>query len=394
MLAAVLVCVTGALSVVDKPPSAASPSVTSAGDAPALRTYEPWTWTWHSEPRTSGSETPTSAADTSTSPADTTSSAADTATVSASSTPEPTSTPPPDTSTGPATGSGCATSPSTCGYPDDATTGVQAGVSLVKVPSERTSGPGWSYDNQDGVVVTGDGAILSGLDISNGIEVKASNVTISNVRVTTSGDWWGIGLYHANNVTILHTEISSPYKTGAGRLEVGIKDVYGDAIGTKVVATDVWHTSTGIQFNNGLIQDCYIHDMGYLSGDHLNGTTSNAGSDQLLTIAHNTIFNDYDQTDAISLFEDFGAQQNALIANNLLAGGGYTIYGGANAGGAATSNIKIIGNQFSTLYSANSGGYGPIAAFDPLGLGNLWSNNTWIDGPNAGRSITAYGDTG
>ena len=67
-------------------------------------------------------------------------------------------------------------------------------------------------------------------------------------------------------------------------------------------------------------------------GDHLNGTTSN-GSTTPLAIIHNTIFNAHGQTDAISLFEDFGTEANREISDNLVAGGGYTIYGGQNPGG-------------------------------------------------------------
>ena len=123
-------------------------------------------------------------------------------------------------------------------------------------------------------------------------------------------------------------------------------------------------TSTGVQMESGLIQDNYIHDMGYDPGDHINGMTTNSGT-ALLTIRHNTILNTIDQTDAIRLFEDFGAQSNRIIDNNLVAGGGYTIYGGANPGGAATSNIKITNNRFSRVYYPNGGYYGPSPPTPP-----------------------------
>jgi hypothetical protein len=136
-----------------------------------------------------------------------------------------------------------------------------------------------------------------------------------------------------------------------------------------------------VQTDSGLIQDNYIHDMGYRSGDHINGTTSNGGG-ALLTIRHNTIFNQIDQTDAVSLFEDFGSQHDRVIDDNLLAGGGYTIYGGANPGGAATSNIRITNNRISRMYYPNGGYYGPVTAFDPQGSGNVWSGNVWDDDPS------------
>jgi hypothetical protein len=94
-------------------------------------------------------------------------------------------------------------------------------------------------------------------------------------------------------------------------------------------------------------------------------------------IQHNTILNSYQQTDAIGLFEDFGAQSNCLIEGNLLAGGGYTVYGGANPGGAVTRNIRIIDNRFSNIYHTHSGYYGPVTAFASSGSGNQWSGNIW-----------------
>src|SRR6185437_1421378 len=40
----------------------------------------------------------------------------------------------------------CAAKPSTCGYPDATNTGVPSGTTLKQVPSQVSSGPGWSYN--------------------------------------------------------------------------------------------------------------------------------------------------------------------------------------------------------------------------------------------------------
>ena len=116
--------------------------------------------------------------------------------------------------------------------------------------------------------------------------------------------------------------------------------------------------------------------MGLESGDHINGVTSNGATGQL-TIRDNTILNQFDQTDAIGLFQDFGVEANRLITGNLLAGGGYTIYGGDNEQFGVTSNIKITNNRFSDIYFPAAGAYGPLAYFDAQGVGNEWSGNYW-----------------
>jgi hypothetical protein len=271
---------------------------------------------------------------------------------------------------------GCAPKPAACGYPDATNTGVPGGTALRTVPSQVSTGPGWHWDSRGWVEIDGDGAVFSGYAVAATVDVTASDVAVRGNRITLTGESFGIALRHTTNVTVEGNTITSPAATGTDRLLVGLKDIYGDASGTKVVANDVSHASTGVQVDSGVIQDNYIHDMGYTSGDHLNGITSNAGSSGLI-ISHNTVLNNYAQTDAIGLFEDFGPQTNRVINDNLLGGGGYTLYAGANPGGSRTSNIRITDNRFATVFWPAAGYYGPSTAYDPAGPGNVWSGNTW-----------------
>ena len=252
---------------------------------------------------------------------------------------------------------GCAWKPSACGYPDATNTGITPVTTLRTLGSQT---------------ITKDGTVLENATINGNIEIEANNVTIRNVRITETGDTWGIGLRHTTNTTIDHVQISRGNGT---RLEVGIKDVYGDATGTSILHSDISGTSTAIQTHEGLVQDNYVHDLAMNTGDHVNGFTSN-GATTPLTINHNTIFNQISQTDAISLFQDFGLEANRTITNNLIAGGGYTLYAGAGSQGAS-HNITITGNRFSRLYYPNGGSYGPATAYDTNGSGNTWTNNTW-----------------
>ncbi len=274
----------------------------------------------------------------------------------------------------PSTTTNCAPVPSRCGYPDSTNTGYAPGSQLVKVPEQVRSGQGWTYDSR-GWISAGDGAVVENIETSVPINLSGNGAVVRNVWVNVDGDSWGIGLQHTVNATIQDSRIGPP--DNAERLGVAIKDVYGDASGTRVIGNEILNISTGIQTHEGLIEDNYIHRMALLSGDHVNGTTSN-GSQTQLTIRHNTIFNQHGQTDAISLFQDFGVEANRLITNNLLAGGGYTIYGGAGGKGA-TSNIQITDNRIARLYFRTGGSYGPVTAFDPDGRGNVWSNNVWDD---------------
>ncbi len=272
------------------------------------------------------------------------------------------------------TRTGCVISPSRCGYPDATTTGVRERTALRRVPQDLTSGPGWTWDPRGWLQVTGHGAVVEQLEVSGPIDVTGKDVTVRDNVILSSGETWGVALRHTTNATIAGNTIGAAGLSP--RLLVGIKDIYGDAIGTSVTANDIAGTSTGIQIGSGLIRDNYIHDLGMTTGDHVNGITSN-GSRQRLVIEHNTVLNPFDQTDAIGLFQDFGVEADRLITGNLLAGGGYTIYAGDNRRFGVTHDIKIIGNRISKLYFPTGGSYGPLSAFDPQGAGNEWARNVW-----------------
>lgn len=339
-------------------PSASASATTSATSASTHPTFVP----------SSTSATPTA----STTPTVSTSPTAPSTSASATTT---TTTKPATSSAPPVSSAGmtnCASQPSRCGYPDATNTGPVAGVALQRVPQDVTSGPGWTWDSR-GWLQASSGAVVKNLIVSGSINVAGSNVTVTNNKILADGESWGIGLQHSVNATITNNEIGILH--GLPRLLVGIKDVYGDCVGTQILRNNVQNTSSGIQTHEGLTADNYIHDMGFSTGDHINGTTSNGNTEQM-TIRHNTIFNQIYQTDAISLFQDFGLEANRVVTDNLLAGGGYTIYGGGGGKGVSY-NIQVTNNRFSTLYFPNGGSYGPMMAFDYNGAGNVSSGNYW-----------------
>ena len=158
----------------------------------------------------------------------------------------------------------CAASPHVCGFPDATNTGFSPTAHLLSVPSQVTSGPGWKYDTRGWVEVSGKGASLSGLYIPYNLDISASNVTINNVEVVETGNNPGISLRHTSNVTIENSDISSPYNTGPNRLQVAIKDIFGDSTGTTINANNIWNTSTAVQISEGTVENNYIHNLGYL----------------------------------------------------------------------------------------------------------------------------------
>ncbi len=269
----------------------------------------------------------------------------------------------------------CITVPHACGFPDATSTGVPSGTALRSVPGQVSSGPGWHFDPERGyVMVTAPGTVLSGLSIPGSLEIDASDVTVQDVQVVTGGNF-GISLRHTTGVTIEDSTISGRNLT-SGRVNSAIDDVYGDSTGMVIKNNDISQFRTGVQVSTGLIVGNYIHDPGYIHGDHTNGIYA-AGSTDPLTIYGNTVFNNLGQTDDINLAASTSRQDvaNKMVVGNLLAGGGYSIYGGGRAD--RTSNIVIKDNAFGRLYYPEGGQYGPAAYFNPRQAGNVWSGNAW-----------------
>jgi hypothetical protein len=270
----------------------------------------------------------------------------------------------------------CITVPHACGFPDATNTGVPSGTALRSVPGQVSSGPGWHFDPEGGlVVVTAPDTVLSGLSIPCTLEIDASDVTVQDVQVVTGGNF-GISLRHATGVTIEDSTISGQNLT-SGRVNSAIDDVYGDSTGIVIKNNDISQFRTGVQVSTGLIVGNYIHDPGYIHGDHTNGIYV-AGTTEPLTIYGNTIFNNLGQTDDINIAASTSRQDvaNKMVVDNLLAGGGYSIYGGGVRDGL-TSNIVIKDNAFGRLYYSEGGQYGPAAYFNPRLVGNVWSGNAW-----------------
>ena len=174
----------------------------------------------------------------------------------------------------------------------------------------------------------------------------------------------GISLRHTSNVTIENSNING-LNTGANRLMVGIKDIYGDDTGTIVQNNNIPRPRPPSRSTPAPSRTTTSHQPGMVTGDHINGITTNGDTSRLL-IQNNTILNKFIQTDAIGLFQDFCIVSNVTINDNFLAGGGYTIYGG-NGSNGQTSNIVVTNNTISTMYFPNGGHCGPVAYFDDRG---------------------------
>jgi hypothetical protein len=259
---------------------------------------------------------------------------------------------------------GCASAPSSCGYPDASNTGVQSGVAL-KAASSCPSG-------------STNGQVIENLSLSNcSINVTATGVVIRNVKLTTTNpDGWAIIVRDGASATIQNVEIAGK-DTGAGSVQYAVLS-QTDARVT-IDKADMHHCANCVQGDHVTVTNSYVHDMANPPGAHVDGILCTSVCDVVLR--HNTVLNRYTQTSAIALFADFGTPRNSVVDNNLLAGGGYTTYGG----GDSATGIRFTNNRFSRLYFSNGGEYGVNTSFRSSNTGNEWSGNIWDDTLTAAR---------
>ena len=209
--------------------------------------------------------------------------------------------------------------------------------------------------NRSGCVTArGTGQVVENLVIDGcTIAVEAENVTIRNVKLThTSVDMWGIIIREGASARIENVEIAGRDKS-TGSIQYAILSQTEKPV--TVDRANIHHCHNCIQGEFLTVTNSYIHNMADPPGAHVDGIlcTGPCG----LTLRHNTVLNEHGQTSAIALFPDFGTPRDSVIDNNLLAGGGYTVYAGEDD----ATGIKVTNNRFSRLYYPKGGYWGPGA---------------------------------
>ena len=230
----------------------------------------------------------------------------------------------------PTGGNNCMADPSACGFPDVETTGVTPGTQLTPVSGNvKLSTPGQVYENK---LVTGS------------ITVTAPDVTIRNVKIVMT-DFYGIrartvdpsnvrnllvvdseidmgGRYANNGIAFNHyTARRVFFHNGSDCTSMGDTPVSDD----QVIIEDSL-CAIGPDTNSDGWPDSRTFCTG--SSAHFDGFQSDGGWN--LTVRHNTIRNPCSQTSAIIISSNTSPIHNVTIQDNLMAGGGWTVY--CNAG--------------------------------------------------------------
>jgi hypothetical protein len=214
--------------------------------------------------------------------------------------------------------------PSGCGYPDITNTGVPTGTALTVVYGDMT--------------ISTAGTLVDGKDIRGCVLVAAANVTIRHSKVSCSGGYVVLQQITSGTLTVEDSELTCQ---GSGGTAMG----YNNFVARRL---DIYGCENGFDVdNNAVITDNWIH---ITAPDHSDGVQLNAGAH--ITIQHNTITNTVG-TSAVIAHPD--GNSDVLVQDNLIAGGTYTLY----CPEYTSTNFRVVGNRFSTIWFATVGVYGP-----------------------------------
>ena len=243
-------------------------------------------------------------------------------------------------------------------YPNATNTGVPAGVKLTPYSGTLT--------------LSTPGQVVSGLIISDGVQIDASNVTLENciIEIPNSGSW-DVGVASGlTGVVIQNCEIVGSGLSG----QVGTYGIYvqGDSQVT-INADNIHDVGTGVIVSGGqtIVENSYIHNLNAGAGTHYNGVGyfGGGGSDFSLLVQNNTIINQNTQTDAVMIQNYFGAVNNVTVNSNLLVGGDYPIYVDGTQGSYPTTNVSVTNNDLGL--GTGSFGYTDFNKTSPVFTGNV-----------------------
>jgi hypothetical protein len=227
----------------------------------------------------------------------------------------------------------------------------------------------------DGFRVGGPHLLIEGAEFTGALDIySVEPVVLRGVRfqLTEDSHWAVHTRPGAGGFYLLWSEIESTHRVGTALLLRGDNAVVHRSIIRD--ASDAIHADAA----GAAITENLIDSLSTYPGDH-NDAIQIAPQATHIEIGRNRIENPNPQTSCI-----YVQGNNITIRDNLLAGGGWVIYGGANGnghGGPGSRGVTVSGNIFGQDHWPKSGHFGPIAYWGPGPDGsNAWRDNRLANG--------------
>jgi hypothetical protein len=261
----------------------------------------------------------------------------------------------------------CIKTPSVCGYPDSTNTGVPTGTALKSQTSNIT--------------VSTPGTTIKDVALEGSISVEANNTTIEDTEVTVNGtqtcgeSCGGRGIWIKPGVTGTVIQNVSCHGGALSGSNVTQYCVMSNDSATTIKQLHAYNCTECLAGPMNLSNSFINESDATIPGEHYEDLYYGGGGGPLI-VNHNTMLNQQGQTAVVFASVDFGNQTTLTITNNLMAGGGYMIYGGGSgSGGKVVGPVTITGNRFSREFYPNGGYYG-VASYMNEAV-TTWSGNEW-----------------
>jgi len=229
------------------------------------------------------------------------------------------------------------------------------------------------------LIVTQAGAVISGLDIKGTVIIKAANVTIENCKIT-SASWFVVDIKGVTGTVIQNCEINGVGSTSGS---VGING-QGTFIGN-----NIYNVENGINLTgSAVIKDNYIHDLNASGSPHYDGIQIDGGVSNV-TISDNTVIAPSGGVSAIMIDNYWGPISNISVSNNLLAGGGFTVYSADAFSGGPVTGVSFTNNHM----ASGQYGYTSFYTTNPTYSGNVNDGATLLAKLNTTANTGTGGGT-
>lgn len=227
-------------------------------------------------------------------------------------------------------------------------------------PDATNTGPTGALSASGSVSSSANGQIIENLDIAGSVTITHANVTLRNCKVSLYDDASLIVSATGANVTIENCLID-----GLAGSYVGI---YVEA-GGSITACEIRNFENGILSNgNTTVSDTYIHSMtSTAAAPHYDCFECNGGSN--VTLTHNTFVCEQDQTSCVMFDNLYSGLSNITVNDNVLIGGGYTLYCDGQFGGGVVDNATI--NITNNKMVPGQYGYFAFTSTNPTATGNV-----------------------
>jgi hypothetical protein len=290
--------------------------------------------------------------------------------------PTPAPTPTPSPTPTPATNN-CMPVPSACGFRDTTNTGTHGALTIVN-GNVSINAPGLQENK----------------DIRGCVTIRARGVTMRNVKITCNG-WYGVAINTGSSNVWIDPDANFVIED----YEINMNGQFdGKAIafdgftarrGYIHNGADCWHGE-----HNILVEDNYCvlgpdgGSTAFCSGpEHIDGFQSDGGD--FIVIRHNTIRNPCNETSAILISTNTSPIGHVSIINNLMAGGGWTVYCGTDEGGPTFGPEIFRDNRISKSFYRF-----PINSEHPVDRGGYWGPMTSCNAANVSSSGNVWDETG